>query len=211
VSVSDFAEFLVEIGLDREALAAAETKMGRLAESRRSGKLVLHSRPSLDSAAAYCGEPIDAPEPRWASPGWITRDLEPEPLSCGTCGRLGEADSLWASTSGRRGMLSFADILPPPPGLSDGETRGWLIEHWGTKWDLGFTGSFIQDEQPELIRVDLETAWGPPLPVIDEMARRAPTLTFEVSWGGEPVGASDDFGEAIWRGGKRVFYRTHSG
>jgi hypothetical protein len=106
-------------------------------------------------------------------------------------------------------MLSFADIVPPPTGLSAEADHAWVIDHWGTKWDLDFFGSFIDEEQPELIRITLETAWGPPLPVIDEMARRAPELSFEVSWEAEPVGAADEVGEAGWRGGERVHYSAH--
>jgi hypothetical protein len=200
-------EFLREIGLDRQALAAAAAKMARLVESRQTG-LVLHIRASRDSLSAYCGELIDAPDRQWASPGWLARDADPEPRSCSVCGRAAERDSPWADTFDRRGMLSFADILSPPSGLSDEAERRWVIDHWGTKRDLGFTGSFIEEEQPERITVCLETAWGPPLPVIDEMAGRAPDLTFEVSWEAEPVGAIDEVGEAAWRGGERVVYRA---
>ena len=202
------ADFLTQIGLDREALIAAETKMGRLVESSRSGVLMLHIRPSLDSSTAYCGEVIDAPKRRWSSPGWNQRDPDSPSSTCDFCERAAEADSPWAGTSGGRGMLSFMDILPLPVELSDEAARDWVIDHWGTKWDLGFTGSFIEHEQPDLITINLETAWGPPLPVIDEMARRAPELTFEVSWEGEPVGASDEVGEAVWRDGARVHYHA---
>lgn len=154
-------EFLVEIGLDREALAAAEAKMGRLVENRQSGKLVLHIRQSLDSLSGYCGEMIDAPERRWASPGWEDRDPDSEPDTCSICESAAEVDSPWKDTSGRRGMLSFADILSPPQGLSAEDKHRWVIDHWGTKWDLAFTGSYVEEERPEMIRVKLETAWGP--------------------------------------------------
>jgi hypothetical protein len=202
------AEFLMEVGLDREALAAAEAKMARLVESRSPGRLVLHIRPFRDSLTAYCGERIDDPKRRWASPGWRDRDPQPEPSSCQVCEREAKTDSPWSDTFDRRGMLSFVDVLPPPADCSGEALHRWVIEHWGTKWDLAFTGSFIEEEQAGLTTIILETAWGPPLPVIDEMARRAPDLAFEAVWEAEPMGAIDEIGNASWRDGTRVLYRA---
>jgi Ferredoxin-like domain in Api92-like protein len=202
------AEFLDEIGLDRQILAAAEERMGRLVETDDSGTPVLHRRTSLSSLTAYCGVTVAAPERRWASPAWMDRDPDPEPEMCHICEDAARADSPWADTFDRRGMLSFMDILPLPPGLPPEEDRRWVIEHWGTKWDIAFTGSFIEEEGPEMIRIKIETAWGPPLPIVDEMAHRAPDLEFNVSWEAEPVGAIDEVGEAAWRGGERVHYRA---
>jgi hypothetical protein len=203
------AEFLDEIGLDRRILAEAEERMGRLVESKGSRGPVLHLRASLASLNAYCGAKVEAPEGRWASPAWIDRDPDSQPERCSICDEAAKADSPWTGAYDRRGMLSFEDILPPPPGLPPEEDRRWVVEHWGTKWNLGFTGSFIEEEEPEMIKIKLETAWGPPLPVVDEMARRAPDLEFSVTWNTEFVGASDDVGEATWREGERVHYHAH--
>ena len=125
------------------------------------------------------------------------------------CEKRAESDPnpMW-NESDRRGALSFADILPPPAHLDDDERYEWVIANWGTKWDLGLTDVYIEEEQPGSITFQLDTAWGPPLPVVDELARRAPDLAFDVSWDAEPVGASDEVGRASWREGRRALYEA---
>ena len=99
-------------------------------------------------------------------------------------------------------MLSFADIMRPPDGLEPIEEREWQIEHWDTKWELGGSGSYIEHEIPGTTTIALETAWAPPLPIVTELARRAPELLFTISWHVEPpFGIDGDVGEARWENG----------
>lgn len=76
--------------------------------------------------------------------------------------------------------------------IVDGYNQGgydWCIKNWGTKW--GFFNSRIIDDnysfisrifRRAFIKYTFETAWSPPIPVIEEMARQFPKLRFEMSY-----------------------------
>lgn len=85
----------------------------------------------------------------------------------------------------------------------------WAPTHWGTKWDanfggvfmaLGAEGSEVPDKRSAILQPDqafyaFDTAWSPPMPVIEAASELWPDLKFELVWG-EP-----GMGEA----GKHVF------
>ena len=67
-------------------------------------------------------------------------------------------------------------------GMKDGYNSGgyeWCVRNWGTKWNAG---------NAENIKCSLgtlfifETAWGPPIGVVREMAIRFPALSFELHY-----------------------------
>lgn len=54
----------------------------------------------------------------------------------------------------------------------------WAVQHWGTKWNAyTVTGGMTGDNEAVL---HFETAWAPPLPVIDALAARYPQAYFSL-------------------------------
>lgn len=103
------------------------------------------------------------------------------------------------------GEFDFSTIIPIP--LSDDEYHGtdiltlnnggqyrtggvwyeWNTDNWGTKWNARDTQT---DSLVENGFVSFQTAWSPPLPVMDALAKMYPNLDFdykfveEQGWGG---------------------------
>ena len=62
--------------------------------------------------------------------------------------------------------------------VKDGYNHGgyeWCVRNWGTKWGACETTSKSWGLQ-------FRTAWGPPLPIINAMAKCYPTLTFTLKY-----------------------------
>jgi len=76
----------------------------------------------------------------------------------------------------------------------------WCTRKWGTKWNAySVTASKTDDHEAV---VHFETAWAPPMPVLDELARRFPALNFRLMWCDE----GDDLQHRVyWEAGKREF------
>ena len=43
----------------------------------------------------------------------------------------------------------------------------WRLDHWGTKWDTGRSHGTLTIVRPTKIKLDVKTAWTPPIPVFD--------------------------------------------
>lgn len=73
-----------------------------------------------------------------------------------------------AYAEGGRGVGQ--EFLPPPP---NGNERTWCICNWGTKWDFseGQTGKPIAEVRGG-VRLDFDTACGPPLGIYLELLRQ---------------------------------------
>jgi hypothetical protein len=52
----------------------------------------------------------------------------------------------------------------------------WAVEHWGTKWSAG-KAEWSSSDGVE--RVTFETAWGPPLPILEQLSQRFPLAELE--------------------------------
>lgn len=65
-----------------------------------------------------------------------------------------------------------------PPAASGYASGGyeWCLQHWGTRWDA-YEATLEEGEQKLIYRFN--TAWSPPLPVVEAMARQHPALTLE--------------------------------
>ena len=58
----------------------------------------------------------------------------------------------------------FSHYLPCPAELiSDGGWYDWCVKHWGTKWDAVRCVPLQDDEAGELLHLQFETAWAPPI------------------------------------------------
>lgn len=84
-------------------------------------------------------------------------------------------------------VFSFEAILPRPAEEED-NWYNWNSSNWGTKWDASDT--VLVDETDDAINYSFSTAWSPPLPVLEAIARQYSDMTFtltfeeEQGWGG---------------------------
>lgn len=69
--------------------------------------------------------------------------------------------------------------------------RGWCGEHWGTKWNV--TEGAAWESHPGVERVSFETAWSPPLPVLELLAQRFPDAEIEGEYNEPGMGFSGRF------------------
>lgn len=118
-------------------------------------------------------------------------------------------------TSYSNPIISFWNIIAPPDdkldeyfgthGYANGEKQGeteynWYNfnnSKWGTKWDIAvrdedeYSDTSLEVELPTVLSYRFNTAWSPPLPVIEELSLQYPKLAItleyeeEQGWGGE--------------------------
>ena len=113
-------------------------------------------------------------------------------------------------------IISFWNIIAPPDDKLDEyfETHGYSPDKgntgqgefnwynfnnskWGTKWDIAvgdeekYSDTSLVEEHSTVLRYRFNTAWSPPLPVIEELSLQYPKLEItleyeeEQGWGGE--------------------------
>jgi hypothetical protein len=64
----------------------------------------------------------------------------------------------------------------------------WNREHWGTKWN-GYSTK-IEPLDGDLCRLEFETAWNHPIPVMEALAAKFPDETILVEWADEDFGSN---------------------
>jgi hypothetical protein len=111
-------------------------------------------------------------------------------------------------------QLDFNAIDPKPNFFGDNDTlpwsdprveawHDWTTEHWGTKWNAHYFRVTV--DAPGCYEFHFDTAWSPPVPVWEKMAKMFPALEFSLS-GYE---AMNDFAfEGTIQGGKLELRRT---
>lgn len=118
--------------------------------------------------------------------------------------------------TGKRFVVGFERHVPLPPNLSnDGKPRPgelfpdwylWRTKHWGTKWNADHPTRRGSAKRGCLVYRFL-TAFAPPLPWLEVVAKAHPSLTFELEFQEE----FDHFsGFERWEGGKFVADETRS-
>lgn len=74
----------------------------------------------------------------------------------------------------------------------------WNVRNWGTKWDA-HAESPMHDEFDTIYRFD--TAWAPPILVIEALAAQYPTLNFDLRYA---EGGMGYIGQSIFENGKNI-------
>lgn len=60
----------------------------------------------------------------------------------------------------------------------------WSIANWGTKWNAYDIYSVNENS------ISFDTAWSTPFPVIEELSKKFPSITFEVKYADEDIGSN---------------------
>jgi hypothetical protein len=115
-------------------------------------------------------------------PNWVFNRL----TFSGDAATLEALEAQLATAEPDQVVLSFQKVTPRPPEAED-DWYDWNVANWGTKWDA---------HRPQVERSDgtvayvFDTAWSPPLPVVERVALLFPTATVrldyqeEQGWGG---------------------------
>ena len=101
----------------------------------------------------------------------------------------------------KRQILDFNKIVPPPKNMFRGnlseedrircEKKGipnwydWCNENWHTKWNSCSCDIEVDEEYYELITITFNTAWSPPIPVINKLKQMFPDLYISGNYVGE--------------------------
>jgi len=80
--------------------------------------------------------------------------------------------------------LPWKDV-PKKNGYNSGGYE-WCIENWGTKW--GACEVVTARMSPEVFYADFDTAWSPPIPVVQKASEMFDSLTFSISYSEEAMG-----------------------
>ena len=86
--------------------------------------------------------------------------------------------------------FDFNQIIPMPKSLKESSKEneekyghtdwyGWCNENWGTKWNSSDT-AYV--EQNNTAKIYFNTAWSPPIPIIDKLINKYPLLNFELGF-----------------------------
>ena len=83
--------------------------------------------------------------------------------------------------------LDFDKLIPQPADLMDRDSCGvlpswydWRVANWGTKWNVT-EDTAIEPFDGGLLYL-FNTAWNPPIEVIEVAAKQFPDLAFEISY-----------------------------
>jgi hypothetical protein len=72
----------------------------------------------------------------------------------------------------------------------------WAQKNWGTKWDAGnpAKGDFnVKTRTPEALDIAFDTAWSPPIPVIQKLSRLFPSPCFALHYFEPGIGFAGTF------------------
>lgn len=75
-------------------------------------------------------------------------------------------------------VLTFTAFHPMPK--HEKNWYDWNCENWGTKWDA--SDASIVKETSRSIQYYFDTAWAPPIPIIEKMSKQFPKLKFTLKF-----------------------------
>jgi len=98
--------------------------------------------------------------------------------------RLDEIAEAWAK---QQGDLRKADWSTRPKDGFNSGGHEWCVQNWGTKWPAYHFEEVAKsvshhDGGTTLVDFHFDTAWSPPLPVIEKAAALFPMLTFDLRY-----------------------------
>lgn len=78
----------------------------------------------------------------------------------------------------KRGELC-AEFIPLPNGEWNWD---FCVENWGTKWDVGGSDGYINEDEPNFVHGSFQSAWSPPMglfPVLEELGYTVRFMYYE--------------------------------
>ena len=121
-------------------------------------------------------------------------------------GTTDEIKQFISQNKGEKEFLSLEKAFPTPSemvgdnDIKDGVMPAWYnwrVENWGTKWDVFDVFPWEQDKYGNFV-IRFFSAWSPPLAWLEGVAKKFPSLSFELTYadeGGGFVGEAEAQGE----------------
>lgn len=107
-------------------------------------------------------------------PNWCRNRTTITGLECVVQAFLDQAKT--KNTRGESCNFTLNAFIPIPDDIPRSEPMiDWCIANWGTKWDCKELS--IKRRNGKAV-IDFCTAWGPPMPVVQAMAKAFPSLEF---------------------------------
>ena len=103
-------------------------------------------------------------------------------IKTGHCTISGQSVKQWREIDGKKVAIPDAELDRYMREFGAADWYRWANDNWGTKWnayDVEVSG------RPKSIYIRMTTAWDSPHPIIRELARRFPALTFRCHNSGE--------------------------
>jgi len=88
--------------------------------------------------------------------------------------------------------LSFEAICPTPPKLKRSEEEQFHLDEWGCKWDIDEPE--VAHENEKEIQFDFNTAWSPPMNIINQLEERYPDASFSIMFLEPGEGFAGEYG-----------------
>jgi hypothetical protein len=113
----------------------------------------------------------------------------------------GLVDEVLAAVKSDKSPIDFERLIPMPAELKAPNQEGWYqwsVNHWGTKWNAYCAVAGKIDKRTAYFH--FETAWAPPLPVLDALAAKFPKANLRLIWCDE---GDDKQNRVYWEDGKR--------
>ena len=73
-----------------------------------------------------------------------------------------------------------------------GDWYSWSYENWGTKWNA--SGVYVSNKDKDFCMISFESAWAPPIPVIDALMEQHPELNVELEYSESGMGFAGKYG-----------------
>ena len=90
-----------------------------------------------------------------------------------------------AMEQARKKQITFEQAYLVKDGFNHGGYE-WCIQHWGTKWGMYEFTPLVKTS--DSVRVGFQSAWEPPLPLIEKMSEDFPELIFRLTYFDDDAG-----------------------
>jgi hypothetical protein len=109
----------------------------------------------------------------------------------------GESFDLWREVDGENVGVTKAEIKALEEKFGTASWYDWNCQHWGTKWNAS---DAYDSDAGDNITYGFDTAWAPPLPVLEKLSAKFPNLSIHIRYEEEGCGF---WGEAVFKAGKQ--------
>jgi len=126
-------------------------------------------------------ETVETPESKFDFNGIVPMPEALKGITKGSCTIDGKQVNNWRVVDGKSIPVSDEELASFVEKYGARDWYDWSCENWGTKWNLDDEVTVNQFSDTE-IEYTFDTAWSPPLPVIEQAAEQFPKLTFAINY-----------------------------
>jgi hypothetical protein len=121
-------------------------------------------------------------------------------IHSGSCKIDGVQCNIWREVDGKNVAISEEEQAEMIKKYGSTNWYDWNCENWGTKWNAGDV--YVKDNGPDSLDYVFDTAWAPPIPVIEKLAEIFPTVEITLQF---EEGGAGFYGEMHWENGEMTY------